>query len=376
MSVVYSPNMSLPVPDVGSEAGPQYAFDINSCMSLLDAHDHTPGRGVQITPAGININSSLTLGNNFLINAAGMTFDAQSSPAANNTIYESGVDLYYVDGNGNNVRITQSGGLAGSPGSISNLTSPASASYVAGNMTFVWQSNTNIAANLDCGSVLLRNLSPNSTNAVTLSPPASLASNYSITLPTLPGSQSIMTIDSTGTITAPSVYPLTSTGLAANSVGTSQLQANSVTRAKLAAVGQQLSGTAALTVSSTSYTAITGLTVTITTTGRPVIVTLQPLGSIGSESEFRVFVNSGTHSPFAMVMVSRDGGSTAVFTNTIGSRSAATSGSVGSDISVSAAVSFVDTPAAGTYTYQGYVAVSNTAVHASMISYELAAYEL
>lgn len=197
MSFTTTPNMNLPVPVVGQEAGPQYAIDVNSCLTLLDQHNHAPGSGVQINPSGLDINSALSFNNNFATDMAGITFLAQGSTPAVNTIYENGVDLYFVDGIGNNVRITQNGGIAGSPGSIANLTPPASASYVSGSSTFVWQSNTSIAANMDFGAAILRNLSPNSTNSLTLQPPL-LTSNYSITLPYLPASNSFLTINSSG----------------------------------------------------------------------------------------------------------------------------------------------------------------------------------
>lgn len=204
MAFTISPNMFLRVPAVGNEQGPDYALDINyDLLSVIDTHDHTAGKGVQITPAGININSLLSLNNNFLTDIAGLTLLAQSVVPAINTIYQSGDDLFFVDGIGNNIRITQSGGVAGSPGSISNLTPPASVNYVSGSQTFVFQSNVNTAANLDAGSILLRNLSPNSTFAVTLNAPAGLSNNYSLTLPQLPLQQSFMTLDASGNMAAP-----------------------------------------------------------------------------------------------------------------------------------------------------------------------------
>lgn len=193
-----SPNMQLPIPTVGQEPGPTYATDVNSALTLIDQHNHTPGNGVQIPPAGLNINSSLTFQNNFATNLAGLTLTAQTSTPADFTVYANGSDLYFVDGVGNVVRITQSGAVAGTPGSIANLTSPASASYVSASSTFVWESNTGIAANMDAGAYLFRNLSPNSTNAVTLMAPAALSSSYTITLPAVPSVTNIMTMDSSG----------------------------------------------------------------------------------------------------------------------------------------------------------------------------------
>jgi hypothetical protein len=196
-----SSNMSLTIPIVGDTAGPEYATDINNCLTLVDQHDHSPGYGVQITPSGLNINSDLEFNDNDATELRSARFQSQASPLAGtldlDCLYASGVDLYYNDGDGNQIQITQNGGIAGSPGSISNLTSPASASYVSGSTKFVWQSDINTAADMDCGSLLLRNLTASS-NALTLSPPGSLASNYTITLPTLPASEQIVTLDNSG----------------------------------------------------------------------------------------------------------------------------------------------------------------------------------
>ena len=200
MAIILSPNMNLPVPTVGTEPGPQYAQDVNNSLTLVDSHDHSPGSGVPITPSGININSVLSFNGNGLSNVALIGLTAQSMTPGVSTIYESGVDLYFVDALGNNIQITANGGIAGSPGSISNLTPPASAAYVAGSTKFVWQSDANIAANMDFGAAIMRNLSPNSTYALTLQPPAVLGANYSLTLPLTPSVTSIMVLDPSGNI--------------------------------------------------------------------------------------------------------------------------------------------------------------------------------
>ena len=197
-----SPNMNLIVPAVGITSGPQWAADLVMTLGLVDSHDHTPGKGVQITPAGMNINAPLSCGGNALTNVAGVNLSAQSSTPQNNSVYESGVDLYYVDGNGNNVRLTQGGSIVGTAGSISGLSSPASASYVSANSTFVWQSDSNTSANLDGACLLQRNLSAAS-NAITLCAPSGLSSNYSLNwFSALPAAQSIVTVDSSGNFAA------------------------------------------------------------------------------------------------------------------------------------------------------------------------------
>lgn len=200
---ILSTNMNLPVPGVGVTFGPQWASDINNCLTIIDGHNHTPGYGVVIPPAGLNINSDLTFNNNNATALRSSRYQPQSNvltlPADLTCVYVVGLDLYYNDGSSNNVRLTQNGAVAGAPGSIANLVAPASASYVSGSSTFVFQSNVNTPANLDGASVIIRDLTANS-NGVTLSAPTALASNITITLPTLPIATSVLTIDPSGQI--------------------------------------------------------------------------------------------------------------------------------------------------------------------------------
>ncbi len=203
--VINSASMLLPIPIVGTEPGPQYATDINSCLTIIDGHNHTPGLGVQVPTAGLNINADLSFGAFNAYNLRSVRFSPQVSPLALSDdlgcLYESGVDLYFNDGLGNQIRITQSGGIAGTPGSIANLTPPASASYVSLSSTFVWQSAANTPANMDAASYIFRNLTANS-KGLTLSPPAAMGADYSITLPALPSSQKFLSMDATGTMAA------------------------------------------------------------------------------------------------------------------------------------------------------------------------------
>lgn len=184
--------MNLPVPGVGQTVGPTYASDVNTSLNMIDSHTHAPGSGVPITPSGLNINSDLPMQSNNAVSVRTIRFAPQPSLISGSgadigCLYESGVDLYYNDGSGNQVRITQSGGVAGSPGSISNLVAPASAAYVAVNSTFVWQSDSGIAANMDAGTLIIRypgSYPTPSGNYIALQAPTGLATGYALTLPT------------------------------------------------------------------------------------------------------------------------------------------------------------------------------------------------
>lgn len=196
MSSIISPNMQLVIPGVGSQPGPQYASDIDNSLTLIDQHNHTIGSGVQIPTSGLNINTSLPMNNNLLSLPSAVNFQVQTVDPVPVSIYAKGVDLYYIDGSSNIIRITQSGSVAGSSGTITGLPSgTASASF--GASTFVFQSATNTAANIDGAAIILRNSTANSFG-ITLQPPSALGSNYPLTLPALPAQTNVMSLDPAG----------------------------------------------------------------------------------------------------------------------------------------------------------------------------------
>lgn len=221
-NTISSTYMNLPVPVVGVDPGPQWGTDLNSCLTLIDQHNHSAGSGVQINPSGLNINVDLPMNSNNLVLTRSVRYVPQGAPLALPTdlgcTYVVGVDLYYNDVTGNQIRLTQGGSIVGTTGSITGLTSPASASYVAVNQTFVWQSAANTPANLDAASIILRNLSVNS-KGLTLSPPLAMGSNYSITLPALPSATSFLTMSTSGVIQNYSATATSILGRASNSAG-------------------------------------------------------------------------------------------------------------------------------------------------------------
>lgn len=342
----YSTNMNLPVPGVGITDGPTYASDVNTCLTLIDQHDHSSGFGVQITPSGLNINSDLSFGSNNATTLRSVRLSSQSSALALatdlNCVYVISGNLYYNNSSGTSVQITSGSSLAGAAGTISGLPyGTASASYNSGTSTFVWQSATNKSAYLDCSSILIRNFATSS-YACTLAAPAAMSADQTITLPTIPAATSVMLMSNAGaisttqyltnsnilagtittteiaasTITASNIAnstitggkiasatitstnmaadSVTTTGLATNAVTTIKITDANVTRAKLVAVGQQTSSSCGTFTGSTTsaWTDVTNLTVTVTTTGRPVIVMLQPISTGNSWVKFTDTTNT------------------------------------------------------------------------------------
>lgn len=290
---VISPNMGLVIPLVGQEAGPQYAQDVNTSLFSIDAHDHTPGSGVQITPQGLNISSDLPLNSNNLGTVRSVQFVSQVaalpaiSPDIEN-IYVSGVDLYYNDGNGNQIRMTSGGNVNSGAGSISGLVSPASASYSAGTKTFIWQSDASQAANMDMGAIILRKLTTSSPG-ITIAPSASLSSNYTITLPAvLPSVSNILTLDNSGNLgylsSVGQGLAITNSTISVPNQGITQAM-----HAPMAISAVAGAGDLAVSPSSGNFTtgvnaAIPNFSVTITTTGRPVRVGFMADGSGSTQS--------------------------------------------------------------------------------------------
>jgi hypothetical protein len=198
-----SPNMNMPVPVVGVDPGPTWASDINSCLSIIDSHTHTAGQGVPITPSAININSDLSWNGFNLTGLRSVRFNSHTAALATaadlGCLYEVGVDLYYNDGAGNQIRITQSGTVSGSTGTITGLPSgTASASFAAG--TFTFQSATSTPASLAVGPTTIAQAVA-SGKGVTISANNAQASNYNLTLPTaLPSLQSAPVSDNSGNL--------------------------------------------------------------------------------------------------------------------------------------------------------------------------------
>lgn len=199
MSSTLSPNMSLPVPTVGDQPGPDYAFNINASLTLIDSHDHTPGKGARITPAAMNITSDLSFNNFSATSLASTVFNTQPSILTLQSIYVKGVDLYYRDGDDNEIQLTISGNPAGGGGSITGLPDgTAGVNYSAGVFTF--SSATNTPADIQSGSISLGNNTALS-KYLTLAPPNAMAADYTLTLPVIPSGNEFLLIDNTGAIT-------------------------------------------------------------------------------------------------------------------------------------------------------------------------------
>ena len=193
----------MPIPVVSVDPGPDWATEINASLLIVDAHNHTAGEGVAITPDGMNISSDLPFNDNNLTSARSVRFFPQIAPISNaadlGCLYESGVDLYYNDGAGNQIRITQSGSVAGSSGTITGLPSGTASASFAGS-TFTFQSATNTPASMVFGPAKISR-ADTSGFGVTLTASSLQAANYPLVFPAaLPIAQAVLGVTTGGNL--------------------------------------------------------------------------------------------------------------------------------------------------------------------------------
>lgn len=177
-------HMGLGLPNVSSAPGPQWATDVNQALIQVDQHNHSPGQGVPVVSTGININSDLPFGSNNATALRSVRFVSSTATSGTDTrsLSAGGDDLFYRDGQGRRIRLTQDGGIVAASGNITGLAAPAQLEWVPGTATFVFTSSATVAANIDGRSHLVRNAAPGA-NAVTIA--ATSATNaWTMTLPT------------------------------------------------------------------------------------------------------------------------------------------------------------------------------------------------
>ena len=317
-----TPNMNLLTPTIGIDTGLTWEQAFNSNTTIIDQHNHASGSGVQIPSAGININTALPFNNNAATNLSSVIFTDQPSLATLNALYTVAGELWFNDPSGA-VQITAAGAVNATSSGIAS--GSASASFSTGVLVVNAASNT--PANIQGGSILLGNNSSGS-KFLTLAPPGAMASNFSLTLPSIPGAQSFMAIDTSGNFSA---YAAVSGGITGSMIGS-----NTVTRANQVYVGQQISSSCgAFSTTSTTFASVTNLSVTITTSARPVVIFLQPAATTSA------YLSPGSTNVLYLELLS---GVTVLAQWVISTGTAAPA-------FPPSTVFYLDTPIAGTYTY-------------------------
>ena len=293
-----TPNMGLVLPTIGVDPGPDWATNLNASLTSVDSHNHTAGQGVQITPAAINVNSDLPLNNNNLTLARTLRLKPQSAAPSGASdlgcLTEIGVDLYYIDGSGNVIRLTQSGAPTGATGTITGLPSGTASASFAGT-TFTFQSSTSTPASMNFGPTTIGQ-DVSGGFGVTISASSSQAANYNLALPSaLPASTKIVTLDNSGNLAAQYDVDNSTLQVSSNLLGVKPL---GITNGDLATTNLSVGGNASVTITATSFTTFANLTLSGVST-RVKMLLLQPYpgnnAGIYANSSSRVrFLRDGT----------------------------------------------------------------------------------
>lgn len=117
--------MNLDLPVVTNTLGPEWATKLNAALDVVDAHDHTSGKGTQVPTAGLNINADLSINNNRVSDLLSTKYTSQASAlsgASNvNSVSVSSGNLYYTNASGIAVQLTDGNSVVSSPSTFETL---------------------------------------------------------------------------------------------------------------------------------------------------------------------------------------------------------------------------------------------------------------
>lgn len=116
MPTTTTPTMLMVLPTPTLELGPLWATEINAALTLNDAHDHSPNKGVRVTPAGLHINADLAFGNNNQTGVRSTRLQDQTGALAGagdlGALYNNAGNLWWRNASGTNVQITSAGSVS------------------------------------------------------------------------------------------------------------------------------------------------------------------------------------------------------------------------------------------------------------------------
>lgn len=229
------PNMGLVLPTRGAPGSGHWADALDAQAALIDAHDHTSGKGVRVPVSGLNINANISFGSQWAITAlARATFASIAPPAVNKSVWvadgtggTSANELYWTSNAGTNVKITNAGALnvaafvGGIGGDYTAVAAALNYDSSGTRYTLKGAAGTNWAR-MASGEVRIFETGTSETVFVGHAAPAALASSYTVTWPlALPANTAPLSISSTGIITTTDTL-VHSLALAVGAAGTVQ----------------------------------------------------------------------------------------------------------------------------------------------------------
>lgn len=202
------PNMNIILPTLGQDSG-QWDDKLNAALTLVDAHDHTSGKGPRVPTAGININADLAFGGYGPTGLGKAAFNAVTAlTTGSKTLFVSSADneLYWRNNGGTNVKLTSGstinialvGGIVGDYSSVGAEVAYSDADKV---YTFKQNGSPKPWARIASGPVRIYEYNTTETVYVELAINAALASSYTLTLPAaLPGSTLLCQVAASGAV--------------------------------------------------------------------------------------------------------------------------------------------------------------------------------
>ena len=169
---------------------------LTALFLLVDAHDHTTGKGAPVPSAGLDIDATLTFNEQRATDLGGVAFDNLASPISSGAyeIFTSGGNFYFRNAttnvqitSGATLNMTTAGGIAGDYTSVA-----AEVAYVNAQDGYTFKQQVGAAvrqfAKMDSADVRLYEFKAHPaagvpTNFVGLASPATLAASYTLTMP-------------------------------------------------------------------------------------------------------------------------------------------------------------------------------------------------
>lgn len=120
-----TPFMNLNLPTVSVTLGPEWANQLNTALSAVDAHDHSSGKGTQIKTAGININADLNFNSFRAFGLLSAKFNEQLATLTGSSnalsLFAYNGNLYWVSGAGTPVQLTAGASIIPTPAAVETM---------------------------------------------------------------------------------------------------------------------------------------------------------------------------------------------------------------------------------------------------------------
>lgn len=224
-------NMGLTVPQIG-DTSPGYVTSLANSMQALDTHDHSSGKGAQVTPAGLNINTALAFNGQAATSLRNVQFTSQG--AILNTLADAGSafvyngNLYFSGPTGQPVQITSGAALVALAGAIGGDYATYGASIAYSHTTRVYTVNdeSGTAAQINCGPIVSTGaISAGGALSGTTISGTTLTGTTSVTAPaaSVSGTATIGTVSAT-TVTASTTLTASGTANLSGTTNASNIQ--------------------------------------------------------------------------------------------------------------------------------------------------------